>query len=222
MSNKSKIKQEILRRLKKEMKDAGPVVGSYAIPSFQKKRKHKDTDNLGKKNKNGNSGQPDLEEATKPDFNSKGYKEADKLVSKLRSSLFRKLNDDEIEQFRAKIAREFDLNEGTFTRHSQVQGYHPQGGLNQHVLNKSKKRNHDDDANFKKKDSGQDDVDEARLNEIGIFDVNIFLKNMIPPSMRNTVNRQNKEKYESVVGDLVDTLNRFWKKHSINYRVRKK
>lgn len=52
-----------------------------------------------------------LKEATKPDFNSKGYKEADKLVSKLRSSIFRKLNDDEIEQFRAKIAREFDLKE---------------------------------------------------------------------------------------------------------------
>lgn len=52
-----------------------------------------------------------LKEATKPDYNSKGYKEADKLVSKLRSSVFRKLNDDELEQFRAKIAREFDLKE---------------------------------------------------------------------------------------------------------------
>ena len=71
-----------------------------------KKREYDDT-NFDKEN----SGQSDLEEATKPDFNSKGYKEADKLVSKLRSSVFRKLNDDELEQFRAKIAREFDLKE---------------------------------------------------------------------------------------------------------------
>ena len=168
-----KVKQEIVRRLKQEMKDAGPVVGSYAIPSFQKKRKHKDTDNLGKRNKNGNSGQPDIEE-------------------------------------------------GSFTRHSQVQGYHPQGGLNHHVLNKSKNRKHDDDANFKKKNSGQDDIDEDALNEVGVFDVKIFLKDMIPIRMRNTVNRQNKEQYDSVVDDLVHTLNRFWKKHKIPYRVRNK
>ena len=57
-----KVKQEIIKRLKKEGEIHMPQVGSYAIPSKLKKRKHGDTNNLGKRNKNGNSGQPDLEE----------------------------------------------------------------------------------------------------------------------------------------------------------------
>ena len=52
-----------------------------------------------------------LKERTKTDFNSKGYKEASKLVSKLRSTTFKKFNDDELEQFRAAIAFSFDLKE---------------------------------------------------------------------------------------------------------------
>jgi len=71
-----------------------------------KKRDYDDT-NFDKED----SGQPDLEEATKPDFNSKGYKDASKLVAKLRSSTFRKYNDDELEQFRMVIAQAFDLKE---------------------------------------------------------------------------------------------------------------
>ena len=72
-----------------------------------KKRKYDDS-NFDKEN----SGQPDLEESpNKVDFNSKGYKEATKLVSKLRSSIFKKLNDDELEQFRMVIAKSFDLKE---------------------------------------------------------------------------------------------------------------
>lgn len=56
-------------------------------------------------------GKPNIYESTKPDFNSRGYKEADKIITKLRSSLFKKLNDTELEQFRAKFAREFGLKE---------------------------------------------------------------------------------------------------------------
>ena len=51
-----KVKQEIIKRLKKEGEIHMPQVGSYAIPSKLKKRKHGDTNNLGKRNKNGNSG----------------------------------------------------------------------------------------------------------------------------------------------------------------------
>ena len=57
-----KIKQEIARRLRDEGKLAGTMVGSYAIPSKAKKRKHGDSDNLGIRKKKGNSGQPDIEE----------------------------------------------------------------------------------------------------------------------------------------------------------------
>ena len=72
-----------------------------------KKRKYDDS-NFDKEN----SGQPDLEEATKPDFNSKGYKEASKLVAKLRSSVFKKMSDDDLDQFRMVLAQAFDLKEG--------------------------------------------------------------------------------------------------------------
>jgi hypothetical protein len=71
-----------------------------------KKRDYDDT-NFDKEN----SGQTDLEETTKPDFNSKGYKEASKLVAKLRSSIFRKMNDRDLEQFRMVLAQAFDLKE---------------------------------------------------------------------------------------------------------------
>jgi hypothetical protein len=71
-----------------------------------KKRDYDDT-NFDKEN----SGQKDLEEATKPDFNSKGYKEASKLVAKLRSSVFRKMSDDDLDQFRMVLAQAFDLKE---------------------------------------------------------------------------------------------------------------
>ena len=42
-------------------------------------------------------------------FNSKGYKEATKLVNDLRRGLFRKLNDDELETFMDVLANSFDL-----------------------------------------------------------------------------------------------------------------
>ena len=52
-----------------------------------------------------------LKERTKTDFNSKGYKEASKLIAKLRSTTFKKMNGDELEQFRAALAFSFDLKE---------------------------------------------------------------------------------------------------------------
>ena len=42
-------------------------------------------------------------------FNSKGYKEATKLVADLRRGLFRKLDDDELETFMDELANSFDL-----------------------------------------------------------------------------------------------------------------
>ena len=110
-----KVKQEIARRLKDEGKLAGTMVGSYAIPSKAKKRKHGDSDNLGIRKKKGNSGQPDLEEGS------------------------------------------------SFQRNNSRKPPAPYGGLNHHILNKSSVRKHDDDANFPKKDSGHEDLDEAKV-----------------------------------------------------------
>ena len=42
-------------------------------------------------------------------FTSKGYKEGKKLVDKLRRELFRKLSDDELEEFMNVLSNSFDL-----------------------------------------------------------------------------------------------------------------
>lgn len=42
-------------------------------------------------------------------FNSKGYKEGRKLVDKLRSGLFRTLNDSELDEFMDVLSNSFDM-----------------------------------------------------------------------------------------------------------------
>ena len=42
-------------------------------------------------------------------FNSKGYKEGRKLVDKLRSRLFRTLNDSELDEFMDVLSNSFDM-----------------------------------------------------------------------------------------------------------------
>ena len=44
-----------------------------------------------------------------PDYNSKGYKAASELIYNLRATTFKKLNDDELIEFRKTIANAFDL-----------------------------------------------------------------------------------------------------------------
>jgi hypothetical protein len=216
-----KVKQEIVKRLKQEQKVGYPQVGNYAIPSFAKKRKHGEKDNLGKRNKNGNSGQPDLEEGMFSTIDqirkdSKNVKDFVKNVFADRD--FKKMrNDKEFVKYLKSI-----YEGGSFQRGTQSKPPHRLGGLNHHVLNKTTVRKKDGNANFKKKHSGQEDLDETTLNEIGIFPISNYIGDMIPRSMINTVNRQNKEKFNAVIDDLIRTLNGFWKQHKIPYRVRKK
>ena len=44
-----------------------------------------------------------------PEYNNKGYKVARKLIEQLRANTFRKLNDDELYEFRKTIADAFDM-----------------------------------------------------------------------------------------------------------------
>lgn len=340
-----KVKQEIIKRLKKEGEIHMPQVGSYAIPSKLKKRKHGDTNNLGKRNKNGNSGQPDLEEGKLNHYrrfgdngiefliryNRRNYslkfqdkktfdklklnfdksKDIDKFMDKVRGKAIKgmslsleSVNEgmfSTIDQIRkdSKNVKDFVKNvfadrdfkkmkgdkefikylksvyegvsEGSFQLGTKAKPPLKRQGLNHHILAKSKPRRkyHDDDANFKKKDSGQEDLEELStsekvelyslyskamkampgspkqkkikqqinkirvkhgmkplkentLNEIGIFPISNYVKGIIPSNMINTVNRNNKEKFNAVIDDLIRTLNHFWKKNSIPYRVRKK
>ena len=59
-----------------------------------------------------------------PDFNNKGYIAARDLIDRLRATVFRKLNDDELEEFRKTIADAFDLQlkEGLSENFDKVSG----------------------------------------------------------------------------------------------------
>jgi hypothetical protein len=51
----------------------------------------------------------ELNENYKPDFDSKGYKMAQKVITQLQSSVFPKLDNDELYEFRQAIADAFNL-----------------------------------------------------------------------------------------------------------------
>lgn len=75
--------------------------------------------------------------------------------------------------------------------------------------------------NFVRTKNGMKPLSEEVINEIGIFKISNYINGIIPSGMMNTVTRQNKEKYEAVIRDLMQTLNQFWKRHNIPFRVRK-
>jgi hypothetical protein len=75
--------------------------------------------------------------------------------------------------------------------------------------------------NFVRTKNGMKPLSEEVINEIGIFKISNYINGIIPSGMMNTVNRQNKEKYQAVIRDLMQTLNGFWKRHNIPFRVRK-
>ena len=57
------------------------------------------------------------------------------------------------------------IYEGSFQRTSQMKGFHPPLGLNHHLLKKTvNPRKHDDDTNFPKKNSGQEEKDLEELS----------------------------------------------------------
>jgi len=75
--------------------------------------------------------------------------------------------------------------------------------------------------NFVRTKNGMKPLSEEVINEIGIFKISNYINGIIPSGMMNTVTRQNKEKYQAVIRDLMQTLNGFWKRHNIPFRVRK-
>jgi hypothetical protein len=75
--------------------------------------------------------------------------------------------------------------------------------------------------NFVRTKNGMKPLSEEVINEIGIFKISNYINGIIPSGMMNTVNKQNKEKYQAVIRDLMQTLNGFWKRHNIPFRVRK-
>tara|TARA_B100000287_G_scaffold352425_1_gene341882 strand:- start:1689 stop:2702 length:1014 start_codon:yes stop_codon:yes gene_type:complete len=158
-----KVKQEIIKRLRDEGKVGYPQVGNYAIPSFPKKRKHGDTNNLGKRDKNNNSGQPDLEEgmfSTLDQIRKDSKNVRDFVKNVFADRDFKRMkNDKEFVKYLKSIY------EGSFQRTSQMKGFHPPLGLNHHLLKKTvNPRKHDDDTNFPKKNSGQEEKDLEELS----------------------------------------------------------
>ena len=216
-----------------------------------------------------------VSESTKPDFNSKGYKEASKLVAKLRSSVFKKMSDDDLDQFRMVLAQAFDLKEGV-----NESGYSLDDLIGQvktfnkpktrklltiYVINKLKeKRNNSKSSSnkikiqklidkiegeYKKgkylKEFGsrltepfllpkdEDKLDGTppskdaidRVDEVMITLTQTIAKDIIP---MNTWSRyaddgkKNAEFVKNLMRDLTQTLNKFYKSHNINVRVKEK
>ena len=158
----TRLKQEISRKLKEYGAKFGKDhMGGDDKPSA-KKGGLRDFD--GYDNVDYNRDMP-TDEGIKVDRNSKGFKEATKLVAKLRSTVFRKFNDDELEQFRAEIANSFDLKEN-------IQENFPsnwmQGRVSDyHTKNGTTPRDEYDKTNFNPKHSGQDDLEDEELEESG-------------------------------------------------------
>jgi Tfp pilus assembly protein PilE len=69
--------------------------------------------------------------------------------------------------------------------------------------------------------AGMKPLKEVTLNEIGIFNIHSYTKGILPPGYMDTTTPQKKEKYRSTVRDLMQTLNSFWKRNNIPFRVRK-
>ena len=59
------------------------------------------------------------------------------------------------------------------------------------------------------------------MNEIGVFNIHSYTKGILPSGFMDTSTPQKKEKYRSTVRDLMQTLNSFWKRNNIPFRVRK-
>jgi hypothetical protein len=182
-----------------------------------KKRDYDDTNF-----KKDNSGQPDLEEdgmkkskknyddwkktneATKPDFNSKGYKEASKLVAKLRSSVFKKMSDDDLDQFRMVLAQAFDLKE------------YGSRLTEPFLLPK-------DEDKLDGTPPSKDAID--RVDEVMITLTQNIAKDIIPMntwSRYSSDGKKNAEFVKNLMRDLTQTLNKFYKSHNINVRVKEK
>jgi len=69
--------------------------------------------------------------------------------------------------------------------------------------------------------AGMKPLKEVTLNEIGVFNIHSYTKGILPSGYMDTTTPQKKEKYRSTVRDLVQTLNSFWKRNNIPFRVRK-
>jgi hypothetical protein len=69
--------------------------------------------------------------------------------------------------------------------------------------------------------AGMKPLPEGAINELGIFNINNYINGIIPASFFDTTTKDKKEKLNSTIKDLVNTLNNFWKQHNIPFRVKK-
>ena len=66
-----------------------------------------------------------------------------------------------------------------------------------------------------KKDNKKDAV-----NEIGVFPISNYIKDLIQRGRLDITNQRDRERVKALIKDLVYTLNDFWKSHKIPFRVR--
>ena len=203
-----KVKQELLDRLKKEY-------AFYHTGTFAKKRKHDDDNNLGRKKKH--SGQPDLEEgkfSKKPEVTPKQLLKIQSDVRKINRKIKVYISKHPVTKGELSIELgaghnndvEIDKIYKVLKKHT---GTHRTGTM----FNENVVKNHDGKA--APYGSGYEKID-----EIGIFPIQNYLKGIIPPGRLDVITKQDKEKAIALIKDLVYTLNDFWKSNKIPFRVR--
>jgi|10_taG_2_1085330.scaffolds.fasta_scaffold23442_4 hypothetical protein len=220
----NRVKQEILDRLKTEY-------AFYHTQTRAKKREYDDDNNLGKKKKY--SGQPDLEEGMVQPKRGHDYFQLTKDVEldyiSGHSGLGLKVTGvrlhNTISQFKGK-------------KGAYIIDYH-----GRHFYVDMKKRHYMDilsignkyqkklkyNSNYKRVPLAPEFSDwknyksavkKENVQEVGIFPIKNYVKGIIPKGYVNTATPKNKERLKTVIRDLVNTLNHFWKSHNIPYRVR--
>lgn len=58
------------------------------------------------------------------------------------------------------------------------------------------------------------------VNEVGMFNISKYIKHILPPKFLDTTTPEKRERVHKIIKDLIDTLNKFWERNGLPYRVR--
>jgi hypothetical protein len=191
------------------------------------KRRNYDDTNFEKSN----TGQPDIPEEEKDDeiVNEASF---DKVIhlkllnkamrampgSQKQREIIRKLNvvrkaggmrplkETAIEEYASRLTLSYVLDDESILKGTPE----PKDAINRESALKISRKNYSD---WKKDNKNY-------IKEVGVFPIRNYLKGIIPKGRLDVTDRKSKERVKALVGDLVSTLNHYWKSHNIPFRVR--
>ena len=210
----STIKKGLIKQVKESIEENFPSnwlqgrVSDYHTKKGTTKRDDYDDTNFNTKH----SGQEDLEEGDLEDtiHQVKTFdkpKDEKLLTIKVINKLKDKRNKSKSTSNKEKLQKMIDKIEGEYKKGKYIKEY---GAISQGY--------HLEPSQEDKLDGTPDD--KMAIDEVGVFPIQAFIKDLIPGNIIKTVTPQDKERLKSTLKDLIFTLNKFWKQHNIPYRVR--